>query len=90
MKILQDICLHIKIVPRRLRIITSFTFWDMCTLDMRYICLQTYRNNQFDSQELPETPKIMEMTENFTKVTKYLTKFKETLINWGKSHVKKL
>ena len=34
---------------------------------------------------------ITEMTENFTKVTKYLTKFKETLINyvWEKSHVKK-
>ena len=40
---------------------------------------------QVDSPELPET------TENFTKVTKYLTKFQETLINygWGKSHVKK-
>ena len=34
---------------------------------------------------------ITELTENFTKVTKYLTKFKETLINyvWEKSHVKK-
>ena len=30
-------------------------------------------------------------TENFTKVTKYLTKFKEASINyvWGKPHVKK-
>ena len=38
-----------------------------------------------------DSPEITEMTENFTKVTKYLTKFKETLINylWGKSHVKK-
>ena len=46
---------------------------------------------QVDSPELPETPEITEMTENFTKVTKYLTKFKETLINhvWKKSHVKK-
>ena len=43
---------------------------------------------QVDSPELPKTPEI---TENFTKVTKYLTKFKETLINyvWEKSHVKK-
>ena len=43
---------------------------------------------QFDFPELPETP---EMTENFTKVTKYFAKFKETLINyvWEKSHVKK-
>ena len=33
-------------------------------------------NSQVDSLELPE---MMEMTENFTKVTKYLTKFKETI-----------
>ena len=34
---------------------------------------------------------ITELTENFTKVTKYLTKFKETLINyvWEKPHIKK-
>ena len=34
---------------------------------------------------------ITELTENFTKVTKYLTKFKDTLINyvWEKPHVKK-
>ena len=46
---------------------------------------------QVDSPELSETPEIAETTENFTKVTKYLTKFKETLINyvWEKSHVKK-
>ena len=46
---------------------------------------------QVDSPELSETPEITEMTENFTKVTKYLTKFKKTLINyvWEKSHVKK-
>ena len=39
-----------------------------------------------DYPELPETPEITEMTENFTKVTKYLTKFRETLKNyvWGK------
>ena len=46
---------------------------------------------QVDSPELPETPEITEITESFTKVTKYLTKFQETLINyvWGKSQVKK-
>ena len=46
---------------------------------------------QLDSPELSETPEITEMTENFTKVTKYLTKFKETLIKyvWEKSDVKK-
>ena len=46
---------------------------------------------QVDSPELPETPEITETTENFTKVTKYLIKFQETLINygWGKSQVKK-
>ena len=36
-----------------------------------------------DSPELPGTPEITEMTENFMKVTKYLTKFKETLINYA-------
>ena len=41
--------------------------------------------------ELPKTPEITEMTENFMKVTKYLAKFKETLRNYAseKSHVKK-
>ena len=44
-----------------------------------------------DFPELSETPEITEMMENFTKVTKYLTKLKETLINyvWEKSHIKK-
>ena len=52
---------------------------------------KVYFAGQVDSPKLPETPEITEMTENFTKVTKYLTKFKETLINyvWEKSHVKK-
>ena len=46
---------------------------------------------QVDSPKLPETPETTEMKENFTKVTKYLTKFKETLINyvWEKPHIKK-
>ena len=44
---------------------------------------------QVDSPELLKMPETTEMTENFTKVTKYLTIFKETLINyvWKKSHV---
>ena len=47
-------------------------------------------NSQVDSLELPEMLEMMEMTENFTKVTKYLTKFKETInYVWKKSHVKK-
>ena len=46
MKILQDIRFHIKIVPRRLRIITPLTFLDMRTSDMLNICLQTYRSNR--------------------------------------------
>ena len=52
---------------------------------------RTLKFGQVDSPELLETPETMEMTENFTKVTKYLTKFIETLINyvWEKSHVKK-
>ena len=36
---------------------------------------------QVDSPELSKTLEITEMMENFTKVTKYLTKFKEILIN---------
>ena len=46
---------------------------------------------QVDSPELLDTPEITEMMENFIKVTKYLTKLKETLINyvWEKSLVKK-
>ena len=46
-------------------------------------------DGQVDSPESPETPELTEMTENFTKVTKYLTKLKETLINydWEKSHL---
>ena len=35
------------------------------------------QTSQVDSPELPETPGITKMTENFTKVTKYLTKFKK-------------
>ena len=46
MKTLQYIRPHIKIVSRRLRIITPFIFRDMRTLDMRNICLQTYTNNR--------------------------------------------
>ena len=44
-----------------------------------------------NSSELSETPEITEMKENFTKVTKYLTKLKEILMYyvWEKSHVKK-
>ena len=46
-------------------------------------------HGRVDSPGLPEMPEITEMTENFTLVTKYLAKFKETLINyvWEKSHV---
>ena len=48
-------------------------------------------NSQVDSPELPKTPEITEIKENFTKVIKYLTKFKEALSYyvWEKSHVKK-
>ena len=39
----------------------------------------------------PETPETTENMENFIKVSKYLTKLKEALINyvWEKSHFKK-
>ena len=47
--------------------------------------------DQVNSPELPETPEITDIIENFIKVTKHLTKLKETLINyvWEKSHFKK-
>ena len=45
---------------------------------------------QVNSPESPETPEIMEKTENFIKVTKYLTKLKETLnYVWEKYHFEK-
>ena len=46
---------------------------------------------QIYSQELPKTLEITEMMENFTKVTKHLTIFKETLINyvWEKYQIRK-
>ena len=46
---------------------------------------------QVDSPEFPETPETTEIMDNFIKVTKYLTKLKEALINyvWEKSHFKK-
>ena len=46
MTILPYIRLHIKIVSRRLHMITPFTFWDMRTLDIQNVCLQTHRNNR--------------------------------------------
>ena len=58
---------------------------------MKVNIIRYYPNGQVDSPELPETPEITTMTENFTKVTKYLTKSKETLTNCVSkiSHVKK-
>ena len=49
------------------------------------------KKSQVDSPESPEMPEILGMMEHFTKVTKYLTKLKETLKSyvWKKSHVKK-
>ena len=37
---------------------------------------------QVNSPELPETPEITDIIENFIKVTKHLTKLKETLTNY--------
>ena len=38
-----------------------------------------------------DSPELPEMTENFTQIAKYLTKLRETLINyvWEKYQVKK-
>ena len=53
------------------------------------VFLKSVKNGQVDSPESLETPEIKEMMANFTKVTKYLTKLKDTLINYvkEKSHV---
>ena len=40
------------------------------------------KKGQVDSLESPKTPEIMEMTENFIKMTKNLTKLKQTLANY--------
>ena len=48
----------------------------------RGIDLANKNRSQVDSPKLTETPEITEITENFTKVTKYLIKIKETLINY--------
>ena len=50
-----------------------------------------YGKGQVDSPESLETTEITEKTENFIKVTRNLTKLKETLINYvcEKSHFKK-
>ena len=45
MKVLQYICLHVKIAQLRFCITTPFTLSDMGTLVMQNVCLQTYRNN---------------------------------------------
>ena len=39
-----DMCLHIKIICWRFRLITAFTFWVMRTRDIWNVCLKTYRN----------------------------------------------
>ena len=44
--------------------------------------LETPGLGQVDFPELPETPEITEIIENFIKVTKHLTKRKETLTNY--------
>ena len=52
---------------------------------------QTDACGHVDSPESPEMPETTEKMESFIKVTKYLTKLKEALINyvWEKSHFKK-
>ena len=63
----------------------NIKFYKKQSLEKRY-CLF----GQVDSLELPEMLEITEMIENFTKVTKYLAKFKETInYVWEKSHVKR-
>ena len=44
--------------------------------------LNIEKRRQVDSTESPETLEITDMTESFTKITKYLTKLKDMLINY--------
>ena len=46
MKICLHLRLHIKITWRRFYIISPYSFWDMRTLDLWNVCLQTFRNNR--------------------------------------------
>ena len=46
MKIFRCLCLHMKILCRRFRIITGFTFWVMRTRDIWNVCLDSCRNNR--------------------------------------------
>ena len=46
MKICQYLRLHMKMICWRFYIKTPFTFWDMCTWDMRKVCIKTFRNNR--------------------------------------------
>ena len=57
---------------------------------MKFYNSRSY-NGQVDSPESPKTPETTEKMENFIKMTKYLTKLKEALINHvsEKPHFKK-
>ena len=50
-----------------------------------------FYGGQADSPESPGTPEIMEIVENFIKVTKDVTKLKDTLAiyDWEKCQFKK-
>ena len=58
---------------------------------LKPVSLRVLLLGQVVSPELPETPEITEIIENFIKVTKDFTKLKDTLTNyvWEKSHFKK-
>ena len=62
-------------------------FW----LPLMFFQVKIKPQGQVDSPEPPETPEITEIIENIIKVTKQLTKLKETLTNyvWEKSNFKK-
>ena len=46
LKIYRYLCLSLKIILRKFRIKTAFTFWVMRTQDIWNVCLQTYRDNR--------------------------------------------
>ena len=60
----------------------QFPYCFAIDIDSSEMPVRRSRIGQLNSPESREMLDITEMTENFTKVTKHLTKLKETLINY--------
>ena len=51
-------------------IITPFAFWDMRTLDLRYVCLQTYKDNWIREKVVYFLRKNKTLWENSSRILK--------------------